>query len=410
VKNSDLFLHLLLALAAVMALGRLLGGLFRRLGQPAVIGEVVAGILLGPSLMGRLAPAWEGGLLPQVVAPLLGSVAQLGIVLYMFLVGLELNAAQFNGKKRATLAISLSGIVLPLALGLALALWLYPRFSSPEQPQLSFSLFMGVAMSITAFPVLARILGDSGLTKTSLGSVALAAAAVDDVAAWCLLALVVGVANADLGAAAWVALELALFVATMLCLRPLLLKLVTPPIGRPLSQNALALVLLGVLASALATEFIGIHAIFGAFLFGALVPHDSAVARACEAKLKDLVTLLFLPAFFAFTGMRTDIGLLQTWEQWAACALIIAVATLGKFGGVSLAARLGGMGAKDSRALGILMNTRGLVELIALNVGLDMKIISPTLYAMMVLMALITTLATAPALRLFCPGLLPPRR
>lgn len=399
--RSDLLFHLLLALAAVMALGRVMGELFKRIGQAPVIGEVVAGIMLGPSLLGWIFPSAGAYLLPASVAPLLGTVAQLGVILYMFQVGLELNAAEFKGRGHATIAISHSSIIIPFVLGVMLALWLYPRFSSSDVGFSAFSLFMGVAMSITAFPVLARILSDSGMNKTPLGAIALACAAVDDATAWCLLALVVGVAKADLQSAVPVFLGLSAFVALMIfVLRPLILGYAARHSKPPLSQNAVALVLLCVLLSALSTELIGVHAIFGAFLLGVLIPHDSAIAREFEGKLKDVVAVLLLPAFFAFSGMRTQIGLLQGADQWLACLLIIAVATLGKFGGAFLAARFSGMGNRDASALGILMNTRGLVELIVLNIGLDLKIISPTLYAMMVLMALATTMATAPALKI----------
>jgi Kef-type K+ transport system membrane component KefB len=406
--RSERLLHLLLALAAVMSLGRLMGALFKRIGQAPVIGEVVAGIMLGPSLLGWIFPSAGAALLPASVAPLLGIIAQLGIILYMFQVGLELNAAEFKGRGHATIAISHSSIIVPFVLGVLLALWLYPRFSSSDVSFSSFSLFMGVAMSITAFPVLARILSDSGMNKTPLGVIALSCAAVDDATAWCLLAIVVGVAQSNLQSVLPVFLGLLAFVAVMVfVLRPWILSYAARHSKPPISQNAVALVLLFVLLSAIATELIGIHAIFGAFLLGVLIPHDSAIAREFEGKLKDVVAVLLLPAFFAFSGMRTQIGLLQGWEQWLACLLIIVVATLGKFGGASLAARFSGMSGRDSTALGILMNTRGLVELIVLNIGLDLRVISPTLYTMMVLMALATTMATAPALRIFTPGVLP---
>jgi Kef-type K+ transport system membrane component KefB len=398
--KSDLLFHLLLALAAVIALGRALGALFRRLGQPPVIGEVVAGILLGPTLLGRIFPEGEAFLLPAAVSPLLGALAQLGVILYMFLVGLELNAADFKRKGRATFFISQASIVLPFALGLLLAFWLHPRFADPGAPFLGFALFIGVAMSVTAFPVLARILGDSGMSRTALGALALSCAAVDDATAWCLLAAAVGASSHELGSALAVGAWLLAFLGLMVfALRPLILKYAAKHSKAPLGQGVVAIVLLGVLLSALATEWIGIHAIFGAFLLGVLLPHDSAIAREFESKLKDVVAVLLLPAFFAYSGMRTELGLLQSMDQWLACGLIIAAATLGKFGGATLAARATGMRWREASALGILMNTRGMVELIVLNIGLDLHIISPTLYAMMVLMALATTLATAPALR-----------
>jgi len=299
---------------------------------------------------------------------------------------------------------------VPMLLGIAVALPLY-KLVGPDKKFVAFALFMGVAMSITAFPVLARILGDSGMNRSPLGAMALSCAAVDDATAWCLLALVVGLAQSEPGKGALVLAGLAGFALLMVFgMRPLIRKFSSLHSKAPLGQGAIALVLLAVLLSATATELIGIHAIFGAFLLGALTPHDSLIAREFEGKLKDLVTVLLLPAFFAFTGLRTQVGLLTGTEQWLACLLIILVATLGKFGGASLAARFTGMSGRDSAALGILMNTRGLVELIVLNIGLDLKIISPTVFTMMVLMVLATTMATAPALRVFTPGVLPLRK
>jgi Kef-type K+ transport system membrane component KefB len=402
--------HLLLALAAILAAGRGLGRLFSKIGQPPVIGEVLAGILLGPSFLGWIAPEFGSWLLPSTVAPYLGVVAQLGVILYMFQVGLELNLSEFKGRGKATIAISAAGMLLPFALGLGLALWLHPRYAEAGKELGSFAFFIGVAMSITAFPVLARILTDSGLSRSRLGAMALSCAAIDDATAWCLLAMVSGVVSAEMGSSAWVFAGFFAYAAAMfLFIRPLLASFAAKRSKPPLSQGTVAAVLLMVLLSSLLTEFIGIHAIFGAFLLGVLIPHDSAIARGFEEKLRDLVAVLLLPAFFAFTGMRTQVSLLGGWEAWGACLLIVLVATAGKFLGVAGSARLSGMGARDAAALGILMNTRGLVELIVLNVGLDLKVITPRLFAMMVLMALSTTLATAPALRIFTPGLLPKR-
>ena len=399
--DPEALMHLLLALAAVLVTCRLLGLLFRYVGQPPVIGEVVGGILLGPSLLGRIAPDAAGYLFPPSVAPSLGTVAQLGVILYMFLVGLELNPGLMRQRAHATVAISHASIVAPFLLGAALALSLYPRLSNRDVPFTSFALFLGVAMSITAFPVLARILTDRCMQKTRLGVIALACAATDDVTAWCLLALVVGVAQANVGGAALtVGLTVAYLGFMLLVVRPLAARFLAPLDEARLTPGVVALVFAALLMSAVATELIGVHAIFGAFLLGAVIPHDSAIARALTWKLKDLVTVLLLPAFFAFTGMRTEIGLVSGAEQWFVCGLIVLVATAGKFGGTLLSARLTGLDWRDSASLGILMNTRGLMELIVLNIGLDLKVISPTLFAMMVLMALVTTTAATPILQL----------
>ena len=395
--SGNALLHVLVALTAVVALGRVLGWVFRRLGQPPVIGEVIAGIVLGPSVLGAISPAAMDLVLPASVAPQLGVIAQLGIILYMFLVGLELNAGQVRQKVHAALAISNASIAVPFVMGAALALWLHPRMGTGEVSFTAFALFLGVAMSVTAFPVLARILTDQNLQRTPIGVLALIVAATGDVTAWCLLALVVGVAKSQVGGAVFVALGTVAFVAAMfLVVKPLLERYVSR--SEAVTPGTVAVMLIGVLGAALTTELIGIHAIFGAFLLGAIIPHDSTIAKIFSEKLQDLVAVLLLPAFFAYTGMRTEIGLVSGLEHWLICGAIIAVATIGKFGGTLAAARLTGHGWRDSAALGILMNTRGLMELIVLNIGLELGVISPTLFAMLVLMALVTTIATGPIL------------
>jgi K+:H+ antiporter len=410
----DVVLHVFATLAAVVLLGFLLGRAFRYIGQPPVIGEVIAGIMLGPSLLGTISPDAMHLLIPSpasdpnghVPAALL-AVSQLGVTLYMFLVGLELNAARVAKQAHTAVAVSHASIVAPFVLGAALALGLYPIFSHEGVPFTSFALFMGAAMAITAFPVLARILTDRQLEKTELGGMALSCAAADDVTAWCLLALVVGVAQADTSSAAWVIGRAVAFIAFMfLVVRPLLGRMIRAADGRSgvLSPLAVSATFLAVLLAASITEAIGIHAVFGAFLFGAVVPHDSRIAREFAVKLKDLVTVLLLPAFFAFTGMRTQINLMSGWNSWLWCGAIIVVATAGKFGGTLVAARLTGLGWREAAALGTLMNTRGLMELIVLNIGLDLGVISPTLFAMMVVMAWVTTAATAPIVQWLVPA------
>lgn len=394
-------LHLLLALAAVLLACRLIGALFAQIGQAPVIGEVIAGILLGPSLLGQFSPETVAFLFPSATIPLLGVIAQIGVILYMFLVGLELNTALLRRHVQATAVISHTSIVAPFLLGSALALLLYPSFAPGGVPFTSFALFLGVAMAITAFPVLARILTDRGLTRTSLGVLALSCAAIDDVTAWCLLAFVTGVAQGDLTMALQVLGLSAAYVGIMLLLgRPLLVRFTRWYDSDPRTRRRLIpWVFLALVLSALATEAIGIHALFGAFLLGALIPHDSQLARDLAHQLENVVTGLLLPAFFAYTGLRTQIGLVSGVEMWLLCGLIIVVATVGKFGGSYFAGRVTGLGHRNSAALGVLMNTRGLMELIVLNIGLDLGILSPSLFAMMVLMALATTLMTVPLLK-----------
>jgi Kef-type K+ transport system membrane component KefB len=398
----DTLMHLFLALAVVITTARTLGALFARLSQPPVIGEVIAGLLIGPSLLGRVAPTLSSYILPVPVAPFVGVLAQVGVVLYMFLVGTELDLSRIRGRVHSTVAISHASIVVPFLLGSALALFLYPRFSSRDVPFTVFALFSGVAMSVTAFPVLARILTDRGVQNSAMGTLALTCAAVDDVTAWCLLAVVVSVAtHTRSGALLTIGLSIAYVAGMLFLVRPLLGRFARRQQQDrvALSRSVLALVCVLLLVSALITEAIGIHAIFGAFVLGAIIPHDSPLAASLKAKLEDIVVVFFLPAFFAYTGMRTQMGLVSGLGAWGWCVLILLTASAGKFGGSFAAARLSGLGWRDSASIAVLMNTRGLVELIVLNIGLDLKVISPTLFAMLVLMAVVTTVSTTPILQ-----------
>jgi Kef-type K+ transport system membrane component KefB len=403
--SAHVLWHLLLALATVVIAGRVVSWLFKLVGQPPVIGEVVAGILLGPSLLGYVSPAAQAYLLPNDVAPFLGMLAQLGVIVYMFLVGLELNGDMLRGHLRTTLTTSHTSIAVPFVLGSAFALYLYPRFSSADVPFTHFALFLGVAMSITAFPVLARILSDQRMTQTRIGALSLTCAAIGDVTAWCLLAFAVGVVNGSAQSAVFVGLFTIAFIALMfLVVKPRFERLAHAANGEQPTQRAVSITLIALLLSSLATEAIGVHAIFGAFLLGAVIPHESVLARSLQKGIIDLVTILFMPAFFAFTGMRTQIGLLSGSYEWLVCLAVIVVAVAGKFGGTAVAARLNGLDIRHSMALGVLMNTRGLMEVIVLNVGLDLGVISPTLFTMLVLMAIVTTLMTIPLLKVVLPA------
>lgn len=407
---SDVLWHLLVALAVVVVVGRLLGRLFAYIGQPPVIGEVIGGIVLGPSLLGQISPDAYQYLLPSSVAPFLGVIAQLGVILYMFLVGLELDPDSLRGQLRATVATAHASIIVPFTLGAALSLYLYPRFSTSDVPFTSFALFLGVAMSITAFPVLARILSEQRMSHTKVGMISLTCAAINDVTAWCLLAFIVGVVQAKAASALMIAvLTLSFIVFMFMAVRPLA-AMMTRAWDKNPSQSGIALTLVGVLLAALTTEVIGVHAIFGAFLLGAVIPHDSTLARSLRESLENFVTILLLPAFFAFTGMRTQIGLVSSWYEWTICGLIVIVAVIGKFGGTAVAARATGLNWRHAAGVGVLMNTRGLMELIVLNIGLDLGVISPTLFTMIVIMALATTIMTTPALRYLFPHALSDRR
>lgn len=386
----------LLALAAVLILGRLLTQLLRPLGQPAVIGEVLAGILLGPSLIG---PDWAARILPAESVSPLHAIATLGMVLYMFRIGLALDSQQIRQRLSATLLIAHAGIAAPLLLGLGLGLWLAPSYAGATTGPWAFALFLGVSLSITAFPVLARIVNESGLSRQRLGQTALACAAVADLSAWSLLAAVTGVANSARQDAAIRLLGGSLvYVAAMLLLaRPLLRLALRAP-----TALAAALILGALAGSAASTHWLGLHASFGAFLIGALLVREHALTQCLDRRLERIAFWL-LPAFFAYAGMRTRLDLLTDWEQWGLCLLITLTATVGKVGGTYLAARFCGEQRSQAAALGVLMNTRGLMELIVLQIGLDFGIISSALFSMLVVMALVTTCITAPIVRALLP-------
>ncbi|HYJ78761.1 MAG TPA: cation:proton antiporter [Longimicrobiaceae bacterium] len=400
---------LLLQVGVILAAARGLGLLFRRIGQPQVMGEMVAGILLGPSLLGWAAPDVSAFLFPPASLGFLGSISQVGLLVFMFLVGLELDPRLLRGRTRTAVVTSHVSIAAPFFLGAALALYLYPRLSSDAVQFTGFALFMGAAMSVTAFPVLARILTERDLLRTRVGTVTIACAAVDDVTAWCILAGVVAlVRSSDAGALPlWATLAGS---AAFIVLMVLVGKRAFAGLERwyvrrgAITQDMLAVILLVALAAAAATELLGIHALFGAFLAGAVMPKGEAFMHALNEKLHDLTVVLLLPLFFAFTGLRTHVGLLEGGEMWAMCALIVLVAVVGKFGGSALAARATGMTWREAGALGVLMNTRGLMELVILNIGLDIGVISPALFAMLVLMALATTFMTSPLLEWIYPA------
>lgn len=395
-------LHLLRALIALLFVSWLLGIVCRWVHQPPVIGEILAGICLGPSLLGRLSPAAQHYVIAPDVLPQLGTLSQIGVILFMFLVGVELDTSVLRRHSHSTAAISHASIILPFVLGSTVALWLYPSLGTATASFSVFSMFLGVSLSVTAFPVLARILTDNGLSKSTMGVVALTCAAIDDVTAWCLLALLVGVAKSNAREALLTCLSSISYIAILLCLvRPRVARWVhAHELSAKSSRVAVTIALLALLCSALITEHIGIHAIFGAFFLGVMIPHDSRLALDLRSKIHDLVVVLLMPAFYALTGMRTELSLLAGWNDWLICGVIIVLACVGKFGGSYLAARAAGIQKRDAASIGILMNTRGLMELVVLNLGLDLGVISPTLFAMMVVMALVTTFLTSPLLRL----------
>jgi Kef-type K+ transport system membrane component KefB len=391
----------LLQIVVIIVVARLVGRLLRHFGQPPVIGEVAAGILLGPSALGRFAPTAFGLLFPPASIPTLVSLSQIGLILFMFLVGLEFAPELMRERRESVVVISHVSIIFPFVLGTALALYLYPRLAEAGVSFRAFALFLGTSMSVTAFPVLARILAERHLLRTRTGNTVIACAAVDDVTAWCILALVVMIVRAGNPAALAVKIALlAVYVLLMIAgLRPLLRELLPRVEREQLHEAVLAGVLLLVLTSSAATELLGIHSLFGAFVAGAILPRDGRLHESLVTQTRGLTCVLFLPLFFAVTGLRTNIGLLfDSPGLWISCALILAVAVLGKLGGATLSAVATGIGWREATAIGVLMNTRGLMELVVLNVGLDIGVISRALFTMIVIMALVTTAMTAPLL------------
>jgi Kef-type K+ transport system membrane component KefB/nucleotide-binding universal stress UspA family protein len=397
---------ILFELLVVIGLSRLIGLGFEKLKQPLVIGEIVAGIMLGPSLLGWLAPQWKAVLFPVEALPTLGVLSQIGLIFFMFLIGLELNPKYLQGNLDTAILVSHVSILVPFSLGSLLALVLYPLVSSNEVTFTAFSLFLGAAMSITAFPVLARIITENNLHRSRLGTLALTCAAVDDVTAWCVLALAIAVTrtNSMVGAVPTILFSL-LYIGLMVTLGQPLLRVLLRYYERKgkLSQLMVALIYMGVVASALVTETIGIHFIFGAFLLGAIMPKHAGLTRELAEKTEDFVLVFLLPLFFAYSGLKTEIGLLNSPDKWLLCAAVVGVAISGKYVGTYVAARFSGIDKRESAALGWLMNTRGLTELIVLNIGLELKVISPLLFTMLVIMALVTTFMTSPLLEWIYP-------
>jgi Kef-type K+ transport system membrane component KefB len=394
-----------LAVVVVMLVARLFGLVAVKLAQPRVMGEVVAGITLGPTILGAIAPAVQAQLFATDILSIIGAVANLGLIFYMFLVGLELDPRQLKGRTGQAAAISNASVALPMILGLAVALPIY-ELVSPDTKFVAFALFMGVAMSITAFPVLARILVERRMLKRPVGALALACAAIDDVTAWFLIALATAVAVAGSGNEVLVTIALAVAFCLLMgfAVRPLLARVSTAfdEAGRVPGGWVVA-IFAGVLLSALVTETIGIAVIFGAFVMGMIMPRHAGLTEDVTRRMEDVTVILLLPLFFAYTGLKTNVGLLDRSELWAMTLVLIGIAIFGKLVGAFIAARLTGFRTRASAVLGTLMNTRGLTELIVLNLALEKGVMSDALFAMLVLMALVTTFMAGPLLRLLDP-------
>jgi Kef-type K+ transport system membrane component KefB len=392
-------------IAVIIIAVRAFGFLFKFINQPQVIGEMVAGILLGPSLLGWMAPHVSTILFPAASLDYLNTISQIGIVIYMFLVGLALKPGGLKGRTHAAVLTSHVSIVVPFLLGALLAFFLYPRLSTDNVTLTNFALFLGAAMSITAFPVLARILAERNMMDTRVGTLAIACAAVDDVTGWCILAYVlIRMQGGRMPVWMMVSGSLTFVLFMFYGARPLLRRFLTSfeKRGR-LSENAMALLILIVLASALITERLGIHLVFGAFLVGVIMPKDNAFLRHIQERFESLTVVLLLPLYFAFSGLRMNIHSLSGGQMWFYCALIILVAIVGKLFGSMIATRAAGISWRDAAAVGILMNARGLLGLVILNIGLDAGVISPILFSMMVLMALVTTFMATPLLEWVYP-------
>ncbi|MBP9855657.1 MAG: cation:proton antiporter [Candidatus Omnitrophica bacterium] len=387
----------------IMIAARVCGFIMTLIGQPSVVGEIIAGIALGPSLIGAAFPDFSAFLFPEESLRRLHVLSQIGLVLFMFIIGMELDVGILKKKAKAAVIISHTSIIFLYFLGVLLAYFLYPFFSLPNVPFLAFALFMGIAMSITAFPVLARIIQERNLTHTPLGTIVITCAASDDITAWCLLALVIAIISA--GGMAGIFGTLVLLVVYILFMwffvRPILhrmaMKYDTP---ESIDKTVMAAVFGLLLVSSYITEILGIHALFGAFLAGVIMPPQKVFKRIVSEKIEDVSMVLFLPLFFVFTGLRTEIGLLNQANLWSVCFLIIGVAVAGKFIGSFVAAKFTGQSWRDSLMIGVLMNTRGLMELVVLNIGFDLGVISTEIFTMMVLMALVTTFMTGPAMNL----------
>jgi Kef-type K+ transport system membrane component KefB len=407
-KASAFSVGLLLAqLLAILVVASVAGRVARALRQPAVVGEMAAGILLGPSLLGFVAPTVSAALFPAESLAWLGALSQLGLVLFLFLVGLETDLRRLVGHADTALVASHSSIVVPFVLGIGLAVPLTARYGAPGVPFAHTALFLGAAMSVTAFPVLARILEERRLIGTPMGALAMSCAAVDDVTAWTLLAAVTALVRGDAsgGSGALQAIVLtAAFAWLMLTLgRRAMQPLAARVAARGVRREDAAIIVLVALGAALATEMIGVHPLFGAFLAGLAMPKKPAFVDAIRERFADLTGVVLVPLVFAVTGLRTRLDLLADAAAWGWAAAVFAVAVMGKLGGTWLGARWSGYPSRDAATLGALMNARGLMELVFLGVGLELGVLSPTLFTMMVLMALGTTLMTGPLLDRLAP-------
>ncbi len=401
--NFELSIRFFLQLAFIILVCRAVGLAAKRAGQPQVVSEMIAGVLMGPSLFGLLFPQAQSYLFPPASMSIIYSVSQLGLVLYMFLIGLEFNIDLVRSRLSRALTVSLAGIAVPFSLGCLLAVYLVKdeTFFTATIVPWEAALFMGAAMSITAFPMLARIIYERGLTGTPLGTLALAAGSMDDAAAWCILAIVLASFGKAPEIAVWAIGGGVVYVLIVLAARKFLLHRIAAYIKREgeVTGKMLALVLMILMLGAWFTDFVGIYAVFGAFILGAAIPRG-LLTEKLTSQIEPLTTNFMLPLFFIYSGLNTKIGLVNTPSLWAYTLLILLIACAGKGVACFLAARWNGMDNHSAAAVGILMNARGLMELIILNIGLERGLITPTLFTIMVIMAIVTTLMATPLFNL----------
>ncbi len=400
---ADPLAILLLQIIVIISFARLFGFLFKKIGQPAVIGEIVAGIVLGPSIIGSFFPDINHFLFPLASLGTLNFLSQIGLILFMFVIGMELDLKAISKQAYGAVIISHASIIIPYTMGMGLAYFIYNAYAPEGITFLSFALFMGIAMSITAFPVLARILQEKGLTRSKLGAMALTCAAADDLTAWCILAAVIALvkSGSSLSVLYTIGFAIAYVFLMLKVLRPVLERLEHVYEHKHKKRSGIiALFFIILIISSYITAIIGIHSLFGAFIAGVIMPSSFSFRKIIIDKIEDVSIVLLLPLFFVITGLRTQIGLLNEANLWVTFGWILLVAVIGKFGGSTVAAKMVGQNWKDSLSIGVLMNTRGLMQLIVLNIGYDLGILSPEIFAMMVLMALVTTFMTGPALDL----------
>ena len=394
---------LLAQIITIIIVARLFGWFFRKIGQPSVIGEIIAGIALGPSLLGLYFPEFSNSLFPIESLGNLQFLSQIGLILFMFVIGMELDLKVLKNRAKEAIVISHASIVIPFALGIGLAYFVYLKFAPSDVAFLPFALFMGIALSITAFPVLARIVQERGIHKTKLGAIVITCAAADDITAWCILAAVIAIVKAGTFVSSLYVIGLAIFyVIVMFFVVKPFLKKIGDLYGKKdnLNKPVVAIFFLTLIISSYCTEIIGIHALFGAFMTGVIMPDITKFRNLFIEKVEDVSIIVLLPLFFVYTGLRTEIGLINDPFLWKVTGIIILVAVVGKFFGSALAAKFVGQSWRDSFTIGALMNTRGLMELVVLNIGLDLKVLTPEVFTMMVIMALVTTFMTGPTLNI----------